>query len=72
MAAGRTCGPVSRCLPDPGDMTPDARLSELGELLARGYRRSRLRQNKLADPAKRERPCDSVDTPENPTDQEVA
>ncbi len=57
---------------DPGAMSPEERLAELGALLATALRRSRLRQNELADPAEIERPCDSVDSPENPDDQEVA
>ena len=32
-------------------MTPDERLAELGEILAAGYRRMRLRQKALAESA---------------------
>jgi hypothetical protein len=45
-----------RC--DPSLLTPEARLAELGALLARGYRRMvQNRQNEVADSAETERPC---------------
>lgn len=55
---------------DPATMGPDARLAELGLLLARGFRR--MRQNSLDAGAPTERPCDrAVDALEN-HEQEVA
>ena len=57
---------------DPAAMSPKERLAELGALLATGVRRHRLRQKELADQADLEAPCDSVNTPESPDDQEVA
>lgn len=64
---------VSRHLKDPAVMSPEDRLAELGALLATGLRRARLsRETGLADCGERERPCVSVDTPEDPADQEVA
>ena len=57
---------------DPATMMAEERLAELGELLATGYRRHRLRQKELADGGDSERPCHSVNTPESPDDQEVA
>ena len=62
-------GPTWR---DPGAMSPQERLTELGSLLATGYRRLRLRQKALAEGASPERPCDPVDTRENRNPQEVA
>ena len=54
-----------RRLRDPGAMTPEERLAELGSLLALGYRRHRLsRETGLAETAGAERPCDPVDTQE--------
>jgi hypothetical protein len=48
---------VRRC--NPGHMSAAARLSELGALLARGYRRMRqISQNGVDDMAATERPCD--------------
>jgi hypothetical protein len=44
---------------DPNQLTPEARLAELGALLARGYRRMvQNRQNEVAESAETERPCD--------------
>ena len=43
-------GLVPHRQPDPGDMTPEARLAELGVILAAGFRRYRHRQNVLATP----------------------
>ena len=57
---------------DPGAMSPEERLAELGALLATGVQRHRLRQKELADGGDSERPCHSVNTPESPDDQEVA
>jgi hypothetical protein len=49
---------VRRC--DPGAMSPEARLAELGALLARAYRRLRAQNQQmgLADIPETERPCD--------------
>ena len=49
-----------------GAMSPEQRLTELGKLLATGYRRLRMRQKALAESAGTERPCDPVDSQENP------
>ncbi len=47
---------VRRC--DPGQLTPEARLAELGAILARGYRRMvQNQQNGVAESAETERPC---------------
>ena len=53
-------------------MSAKERVAELGAILATGVRRHRLRQKELADMAEPEAPCDSVNTPESPDDQEVA
>ena len=71
-ASGARVGDCGVRRRDPAAMTPTARLAELGALLATGLRRMRLsRETGLAEDGERERPCDSVDTPEEPTDQEV-
>lgn len=57
---------------EPGAMSPEERMAELGALLATGVQRHRLRQKELADGGDSERPCHSVNTPESPDDQEVA
>ena len=44
----------------PETMTPDERLSELGGILAMGYRRARLRQKALAESAEHEAPSNPV------------
>jgi len=54
-------------------MTSAARLSELGGLLALGFRRLLVSsQNQLAEWGDAERSCDSVDRPENPNREDVA
>ena len=55
-------------------MSSGQRMAEVGSLLARGYRRSRLsRSNCLADLAPAERPCKPVVyAPESPQIEEVA
>ena len=45
----------------PAQMSPAQRMAEVGGLLARGFRRSRLsRSNCLADRTPAERPCEPV------------
>lgn len=57
----------------PGAMTPDERLSELGALLAAGYRRLALsRQNELDVQGNTERSCTSVNASKSKKAQEVA
>ena len=52
---------------DPASMAPEARLAELGALLARGFRRIGLDEL-----GKMERPCDrTVDAPENPETEDA-
>ena len=64
MATGRASrarvGPEARRRQDPADMTPGARLAELGAALATGYRRLRLRQKALAESAEPEAPSDQA------------
>ena len=58
---------------DPASMAPAARLGEIGQILATGYRRARLsRQKELAESAESERSCDSVDSREDDVTEEVA
>ncbi len=58
---------------DPASMAPAARLAEIGQILATGYRRARLcRQKELAESAEPERSRDSVDTREDDITEEVA
>ena len=46
---------------DAAQMSAAQRMGEIGSLLARGYRRSRIsRQNGLADRTPGERPCEPV------------
>ena len=62
------------CAQDPARMTPEARLAELGAILARGFRRLREKSsNPLADRAQCEPACEpgAVDSPENAVDQEA-
>ena len=61
-------------LDDPGCMTSEERLLELGALLATGVRRMLLSSKKvLAESAQSERSCDrTVDAPDDPGQQEVA
>ena len=57
----------------PSQMTSAARLSELGGLLALGFRRLLLSsQNQLAEWRDAERSCDSVDRHETPKREDVA
>ena len=54
---------------DPASMSPEERLAELGEILARGFRRQHEnRSNCLADRGQSERACELgvVNSPENP------
>ena len=59
---------------DPASMTPDARLAELGELLAAGYRRMQLNRGQgLAGSPESEAPCDqAVNGDEAESAEEVA
>ena len=63
-----TQGPV--CAQDPARMTPEARLRELGAILAAGFRRQHEnnRSNCLGDRGHPERACETgtVNSPENP------
>lgn len=57
---------VRRC--NPGAMSPEARLAELGALLARAYRRLvQIRANQLAESAENERACAPAAPPGLPT-----
>ena len=58
--------------PDAASMALGERIAELGVYLAAGYRRLRLRQKELDAGAAAERPCASVDSPENANDEEAA
>jgi hypothetical protein len=49
-----------RRLRDPGDMAPDARLAELGAILAFGFRRLQLRGKTLAEGGEPEAPSDQA------------
>ena len=50
---------LRRC--DPGQMSPEARLAEIGSILVRGYRRLELvRQNELDEGGPVERACEST------------
>jgi len=54
-------------------LTEQARLSELGALLVRGFRRSRqIPQNELADTPESERACDRAGMNTRETTKEVA
>ncbi len=69
---GATQGIV--CAQDPARMTPEARLAELGQILATGFRRQREnRSNCLADRGQSERACElgAVNSPEKPANQEA-
>lgn len=62
---------VRRPVRDPSTMTPGQRLAELGDLLARGFRRHLVsRETGLDDAANNERRCSSVDTFEDARPQE--
>ncbi len=57
-ASGARVGGTAVRRYDPAAMAPAARITELGAILATGYRRYRLRQNHLAESVEPEAPCD--------------